>query len=127
MTPDFSRVLITGGRDYRDALIMMEELKALKYCASLQSVLPTIVHGDASGADQFADCIAQLLGMEPERHPADWKRWGKRAGALRNQEMLDAGIGYAIVFPGGSGTADMTRRLNATSTPYRKVGINAKS
>ncbi len=43
---------------------------------------------------------------------ADWANYGKGAGHIRNQQMLDSGIDLAIEFPGGRGTADMRRRLD---------------
>ena len=65
--------------------------------------------------------------------PADWSdlshpgavirtsRYGQydaRAGHRRNQSMLDeAAPDYAIAFPGGTGTADMVRRIIAARLP----------
>ena len=41
----------------------------------------------------------------------DWKKYGKKAGPLRNQQMLEEGKPDLVVaFPGGNGTADMVRR-----------------
>lgn len=50
-----------------------------------------IVHGDAPrGADHIAAAIATRLGFSDVRaHPADWGKYGKGAGPIRNTEMLD--------------------------------------
>lgn len=43
--------------------------------------------------------------------PADWKRYGRGAGPVRNQQMIEeGGADGCIAFPGGRGTADMVRR-----------------
>lgn len=43
--------------------------------------------------------------------PAHWDKYGKAAGPLRNQQMLDEGTPDLILaFPGGAGTEDMCRR-----------------
>ena len=49
-----------------------------------------------------------------EEYPADWKKYGKSAGPLRNQRMIDEGKPDLVVaFPGGVGTADMISRAKA--------------
>jgi hypothetical protein len=71
-----------------------------------------IVHGGAPGADSLAgDISGRVLGHDVEVHPAQWSKYGKAAGPIRNQEMLDSGIQFAIGFAGGRGTDDMTNRL----------------
>jgi hypothetical protein len=54
-------------------------------------VEPTVVHGDARGADRIAHMVALSRNLKIERHPADWARYGNLAGPIRNVEMLDAG------------------------------------
>ena len=47
-------------------------------------------------------------------YPAQWDVYGRRAGPIRNQEMIDEGKPDGVVaFPGGKGTADMVRRAEA--------------
>lgn len=69
--------------------------------------LPLIVHGDSRGADRLAARVARELGMDTESHPADWRRWGKSAGWVRNSQMAQAGAVLCVAFPGGRGTASM--------------------
>ena len=52
-----------------------------------------------------------MRNIPVERFPADWSEYGKAAGAIRNQQMLDEGTPDLVVaFPGGNGTLDMVRR-----------------
>jgi hypothetical protein len=39
-----------------------------------------------------------ILGLECERHPADWDMHGKKAGFLRNRVMVESGIDIALVY-----------------------------
>jgi hypothetical protein len=64
--------------------------------------------GMARGADSLAYHYAGSHGVPVEKFPADWKRYGKRAGMLRNMQMLTEGKpDLVIAFPGGTGTAMM--------------------
>ena len=49
----------------------------------------TIVSGGASGADTLAHVWADALGYEFIEFPANWKKYGKSAGMIRNRKMID--------------------------------------
>ena len=100
---DAMRVIVCGGRDYADRSAVGGVLGMLRDGV-------TIVHGAAPGADRLAAVEATLRGLDVEAHPAYWNAYGKAAGPIRNQRMLDAGAELVIAFPGGRGTADMVRR-----------------
>ena len=72
----------------------------------------TIISGEAKGADTLGTDFAVCNWTGYEGYKADWANYGKGAGHIRNQQMLDSGIDLAIEFPGGRGTADMRRRLD---------------
>lgn len=117
------RILVCGGRDFRDRQLLVDTLN--------QIVKPNdqIIHGGAKGADALAHAYtnywsrfhfedAQLA--TPEVYPAQWNLYGKRAGPIRNQQMLDTGIDLVVAFPGGRGTYDMARRA-------KKAGVEVIS
>lgn len=102
-----TRVLIYGGRDWVDSTATFDFLNKLD--------LPwdtTVITGMARGADSLGKEWAIENNLGVDRFPADWEKHGKAAGAIRNQQMLDSGVDYAVQFPGGNGTADMRRRLD---------------
>ena len=115
------RILVTGDRNYRNAV---EVYSNLQYETEGRDAV--VVHGDAKGADTYAEVCAQLLGVPTEPHPADWDKYGRRAGPVRNQEMLDSGIDYWIAFHDNiaesKGTADMIERCKKAGIPGRLIG-----
>ena len=56
---------------------------------------------------------ARSRGIPETGYDADWDALGDAAGSIRNGEMLEAepDIELGIVFPGGTGTMDMARKL----------------
>ena len=106
--------LVCGGRDYKDREYVFKVLDQIHADIGISK----IVHGAARGADSIGWAWAVTRGIEAKAYPAKWNEYGKRAGSIRNQEMLDSeNIDAVIAFPGGSGTADMVSRA-------KKAGIN---
>jgi hypothetical protein len=114
------RVLVCGGRDYADRARVWAELDRL----NAERPIDCLVHGDASGADRLAADWATHNCPSRWAFPAEWNRYGKRAGPLRNARMLqDAKPDLVVAFPGGRGTADMVKR--ARESGVRTIEIPA--
>lgn len=102
------RVLVCGGRDFRDKAAVFRELDALQ----ARYGRLTVIQGGAAGADALA---REWAYAQPSVHlvnePADWKRHGRAAGPIRNKLMLDVHRPEIVLaFPGGRGTADMQKQ-----------------
>jgi hypothetical protein len=80
-----------------------------------------VVHGAATGVDESFEMTCRGLGVNTEPHPADWERFGKRAGPRRNQDMVDAGAGLCIAFHRSlwtsKGTKDCVRQALEAGIP----------
>lgn len=101
------RILVCGGRDFTDTKYAYKVLDQLYD----QFLFDVVVEGDAQGADRIAGFWARKHKIDNLKFPADWKKYGKAAGPIRNQQMLDEGKpDLVIAFPGGGGTADMIER-----------------
>ena len=72
-----------------------------------------VIDGGADGADQVAHEWAISRTIVTVRVRAEWKRYGRRAGPIRNGRMLEMKPDLVIAFPGGAGTADMVRQAIA--------------
>lgn len=112
------RVLVCGGRDYRDASKLAEVLSDLHRKHSFSCVIA----GAASGADKMAEKWANASGIETDIYPANWWGEGRSAGPRRNAKMLAEGKPDLVVaFPGGRGTADMTSRAKSAGVRVIEV------
>jgi len=101
------RVLVCGGRTYRNPAKVREVLGDLRKHRGMH----LLIHGDAWGADSWASAWAQQAGVDEVKFPANWSGRGRSAGPYRNQLMIDLLLPELVVaFPGGSGTSDMVRR-----------------
>jgi hypothetical protein len=106
------RVLVCGGRDFDNWERMTDVLEPIG--ASV------IIEGGAKGADFLARAWAKDRCITVEEFEADWKAYGKKAGPIRNQQMIDEGKPELVVaFPGGFGTNDMMRRAEKAGIPVK--------
>jgi len=108
------RVIFTGGRDYHDWDAVSTLVKALP-----DNV--TVVVGDAKGADFMVRKAAKDRGLTVEEHKAEWEKYGKKAGPIRNQKMVDGGAYLCVAFPGGDGTEDCVRRAHEAGIPVKRA------
>lgn len=118
--PQRVRLLVTGGRDYRDRKAAWEVLDKLLRERGIE----VLIHGacplGTGGADRLAHDWAFARGVPvlpfPPREELDGKWPG--AGPHRNERMLRAGRPTAgLAFPGGLGTDDMVARLKRARIP----------
>lgn len=138
------RVLVCGGRDYgvqpwqsvsdtlfgdtpdtvpvgcwrREREVLEQTMQQMK-----DAGMTLLIHGDARGADRLAGDWAERNGVHQLAFPAQWERYGKQAGLIRNMRMLDEKPAIVIAFPGGRGTADMVRRAEAAGVSVRKITV----
>lgn len=116
------KVLVCGGRNFDSYEAVCHGLDAV--LATYEYTTLVIIHGAASGVDKFAGEWAHSKGIPVERYPANWRKHGRAAGPLRNQQMLDEGKPDLVVyFPGGVGTADMVARAEKAGVRLHKVHI----
>jgi hypothetical protein len=87
------RLLVTGSRTWHNAAMLEAEL------AEWFDPDTVLVHGACpQGADMIADQAWHEWGGKIERHPAQWDVYGKRAGFLRNEEMVRQGADACLAF-----------------------------
>jgi hypothetical protein len=91
----------------------------------IQSGATSIVHGDCRGADKMAGEIATSLDIPVFVFPAEWERFGNRAGPMRNQAMLNTVPDLVIAFHDdiekSKGTKDMVARARRAGIPVKII------
>lgn len=117
------RVLVCGGRDYTLTDQLEYELNNVTNPVHGGKWSFTLITGMAQGADTLAYQWAQKHGVPTMCFPADWDRYGRRAGYIRNKQMLDEGKpDLVIAFPGGKGTKMMIELARKANVEVLEVG-----
>jgi hypothetical protein len=120
------RILFTGDRNYTDGTFVADTLAELeRLCGQPSEVFIAIV-GRARGLDTLAEHHATLRGWQIEPYPADWAQYGRAAGPIRNQQMLDARPACCLAFhdnfESSRGTLDMVNRCRKIGLPTALYG-----
>ncbi len=114
------KILVCGDRNWTDYDAVYAALDAL----DAEAGPVTVISGMARGADTHAANWAAATGRSLLPFPADWKRYGRGAGPVRNQQMLDEGPDLVLAFhddlAASKGTADMVRRSERAGVEVRK-------
>lgn len=115
------RILITGSRIWEDEKTIRQALRHIWKLYAADD--PILVHGGANGADTIAGKVWKTFGGKVEVHKANWDTLGRRAGYVRNAEMVAAGATLCIAFiASGSRGATMCADLaEAAGIPTRRI------
>jgi len=119
------KVLCSGDRTWTDAELVR----------SILSRLPPgsiVVHGDQGddeatvGLDRISGKVATSLGLEVRPYPADWNRFGRRAGPFRNDQMVrnekpDHVYAFHDDIEGSKGTKDLISKALTAKIPVTLV------
>ena len=99
------KTIIAGSRDMTPTL---EDVRTLnKFLTSISEV----VSGEAKGADKFGEDWAKAHGIPLKKFPAEWAKYGRAAGPIRNKQMAEyADQLVAFLYPDSRGTANMIKQ-----------------
>lgn len=117
-----SSVIICGSRTWSDWGVIR------KLTDSLSSDT-VVVHGAAVGADRIAGVCAKWSGLEVHEYPARWATFGKRAGIVRNADMLEKEkpthvYAFTNNLLTSRGTRNMVERARAAGVPVSVLPQN---
>ena len=87
------KILFCGARDWKNIEMIFSTMKTLKEKFGEF----TVIEGEAAGADSIARECAIELCLPVEKYPADWNKFHKAAGPIRNKQMLDEGKPNGVV------------------------------
>ena len=113
------RIVIAGCRNYNN----YEEASAyINSCIKNIRMEYTIVivSGGADGADALGERYAKENGFEIEQFPANWKKYGRSAGPIRNKQMAKVCDCVICFWDGKSrGTKSMIAYANNYNKPVK--------
>lgn len=114
--------MITGSRKWTDKEALFDFLDQVIKDWGKPDLF---IHGGAAGADIMGHEWAASRGIKSEfvRFLPDWDKYGKGAGHIRNQLMVDEAT-HAVAFPWATsrGTQDAMNRIEEKGIPLRVNG-----
>lgn len=86
-----------------------------------------VLSGTAKGGDTLGEEWALKHGATIQRYPADWDKFGKSAGYIRNTKMAnDAYILLAIWDGKSRGTKNMIECMDSRTKPYLVINFGGE-
>ena len=81
------KVIIAGTRDFKNYELLKQKMDKILANRVKNNEEIIIISGTARGADKLGERYAREKGYKIERYPANWDKYGKRAGYIRNEQM----------------------------------------
>jgi len=112
------RITIGGYRKYNDYDVFCKNVDA--YISETGADEITILSGHCSGVDMMAERYAAEKGYCLEVYPAEWRKYGKAAGPIRNRRMVEKSD-MVIAFWNGSskGTRNLIKCAEMLKKPVK--------
>ena len=111
-------IAIVGSRDFNNKAYMKEKLNSL---GNKLDGVKCIVSGGAKGADSYGEQWAKINGYEKLIFNADWNKFGRSAGPIRNTYIVqnsDLIIAFPRSDPNNSrGTYDTIKNARKANIP----------
>lgn len=116
------KLIVAGGRDFNDYERLSEVLWDMSTISYADKDV-SIVSGMARGADALGHRFAKENNVVVYEFPADWDKYGKRAGFIRNEEMGRFSDGLLAFWDGQSkGTAQMIQFMHSLNKKVHVLG-----
>jgi len=120
------RVVIFGSRGLQDYAALEDAMETARLILGIE---PTVVLSgtEQTGVDAMGERWADKRGIAVERYSADWKRFPKTGGFIRNAHMgnrCDAGVGL-MVRGGTPGSRNMASILTRKKLPLWLTEVDA--
>jgi hypothetical protein len=117
------RTLICGSREWDNLQLISKWIIELN---------PSVViEGAAPGADSLAAHLAKMRRIPVREFPANWEKFGKAAGPIRNNQMLlegkpDVVLAFHKDLSKSKGTKDMVTKAKRAALPIVVVSSEDK-
>jgi len=100
------KVIIAGSRDFNDYEALVAAIKKSGF------EITEVVSGKAKGVDALGEKWAKNYGVPVTGFSANWKKYGRSAGPIRNKEMAEYGEALIAIRCNNSiGTTNMIHQM----------------
>lgn len=117
--PEF-KLIVAGGRDFADYDLLSKVIIDLAHGEYADKAI-SIVSGMARGADTLGYLFACKHNVVVYQFPAEWDKYGKQAGYMRNKDMGLFAYGLLAFWNGSRGTAHMIQYMRSLNKPVHIV------
>lgn len=107
---DIIKVIVAGTRTFNDYELLKAELN-IRIVPGAFNRTVEIVSGCANGADTLGEKYANEYGFLIKKFPADWDKYGKKAGYIRNNKMAKYATHCVVFWDGKSKGTEMMIKL----------------
>jgi hypothetical protein len=115
------KTIIAGSRSIKSLSTVINAFNGCQF----KDKITEIVSGGATGVDQLGEQLAKKIGVSTKIFLANWQKYGKMAGMIRNREMAQYADALIAVYDGVSrGTKNMIEE--ATKRGLKIYVFNAK-
>lgn len=113
------RILICGDRNWNSFYLVLRALSD----EHQREPVEVVIQGEASGADSIGKAAANQLGIPVLSFPAEWRKYGLRAGPIRNRQQLKEGkptkgLVFHDYLEKSKGSKDMVKVMQENGVPY---------
>lgn len=116
------KLLVCGSRTIDDAIFIKNAIDTLICDQNWNKQDITIIQGEAKGVDSIAKLWAKFNKLPVESYPAEWDKYGKRAGFIRNEVMVKLCDYCLILWDGEShGTKNDIELCKKHNKPYKLI------
>lgn len=111
------KVLCCGSRTWTDLATIIKAFEDLLK----EGPIERIIQGGAIGADHWCALEATRRGIKVFEFPAEWNKYGRSAGYVRNKQMLDEKPDIVLAFQVGKspGTQNMIEISKKKGIPVK--------
>lgn len=120
------KIIIAGSRTLTATIEQLDSYLAefLDYSDYMKA---EIVSGCAQGIDTSGEKYAKWYKLKLHQFPADWDKYGKAAGIIRNHQMAEFADVALVIWDGKSrGSANMIATMKKLDKPVCEVVIPDK-
>lgn len=111
------KVIIAGSRDITDYSYVRDSVDNSPF------EITEVVSGCAKGVDIIGEQLAATYHTPVKKFPADWTKYGKSAGPIRNRQMAEYADAAIVIHNGSKGSLNMIQTMKKLNKPVYEVRV----